>query len=273
MKKKKIVDTILNIITYVVVLSSLFPIVWLLLTALKTSADAFSMPPKWIFTPTLENFQAVINEAGFIEAYGNSLIVVIGTTFLSLLLGISAAYTLVRLDNKVTRFAGIWIILSRMAPPIGFALPLFILFSNLNLLDTYLGLILTYMTITLPFVTWLMLGFLKNVPIEVEEASRIDGCNRLQSLIRIIIPSVLPGIATCAIFAFIMAWNEFFYALILSGRETQTVTIAIQGYISSAGLEWGPMSAAAVLVILPVLLFTLFAQKGLVAGLTQGSSK
>jgi len=272
-KRKKFIDYLLNTLTYVIVLGTLFPIIWLLLTALKTKVDAFAMPPSWIFKPTMENFKNVINEAAFIDSYINSLIVVIGTTFFSLLFGIAGAYTLARLETKITKFAGVWIILSRMAPPIEFALPLFLVFSNLNLLDSYFSLIITYMTITLPFVTWLMVGFFKGVPVEIEEASRIDGCNRLQTLIRIVIPCVLPGIATCAIFSFIMAWNEFFYALILSGRNTQTATIAIQGYISSAGLEWGSMSAAAILVILPVLIFTLFTQKGLVQGLTHGSSK
>src|SRR5699024_3821538 len=111
------------------------------------------------------------------------------------------------------------------------------------------------------------------VPIEIEEASRVDGCNRFQSLVRIIIPAVLPGIATCAIFSFIMDWNEFFYALILSGRDTQPVTISVHGYISSVGLVCGPISLAAILVILPVLIFTIFAKKCIVQGLTQGSSK
>jgi len=272
-KKQNILHYVLNIITYIIVLGALFPVIWLLLTALKTKVEAFTMPPNWIFKPTFENFRQVLTESGFIDSYINSLIIVVGTVFLSLVLGVAGAYTLSRLKTKATRFAGVWIILARMAPPIGFGIPLFLMFSELNLLDSYLGLILTYMTITLPFVTWLMLGFLNGVPIEIEEASRVDGCNRFQSLVRIIIPAVLPGIATCAIFSFIMAWNEFFYALILSGRDTQPVTIAVQGYISSAGLEWGPMSAAAILVILPVLIFTIFAQKGLVQGLTQGSSK
>lgn len=272
-KKKHILNYTLNTITYVIVLGSLFPLIWLLFTALKTKLDAFAMPPSWFFKPTFENFKNVLNESGFIESYLNSLIIVVSTTFFSLLFGIAGAYTLARTNSKISKFAGIWVILSRMAPPIGFALPLFLMFRYLNLLDTHMSLVLTYMTITLPFVTWLMVGFIKNVPVEIEEAARIDGCNRIQTLIKIIIPSVLPGIATCAIFSFIMAWNEFFYALILSGRNTQTATIEIQGYISSSGLNWGSMSAAAILVILPVLVFTLFTQKGLVRGLTQGATK
>lgn len=263
----------LNILTYIIVISLLFPIIWLLITSLKTRMDAFSMPPKWIFTPTLENFRNVLNNSGFIGSYINSLIIVIGTTFFSLVLGILGGYSISRTKMKFTRFASVWIILSRMAPPIGFALPLFIMFRYLNLLDTYISIIITYLTITLPFVTWLMVGFFDNIPKEIEEAARVDGCNRLQSLIKVLIPSVLPGIATCAIFSFIMAWNEFFYALILSGRNTKTATIEIQGYVSSSGLDWGTMSAAAILIILPVLLFTMFAQRGLIQGLTQGASK
>ncbi|WP_099355250.1 carbohydrate ABC transporter permease [Fredinandcohnia onubensis] len=271
--KKRSVHYGLNTITYVIVIGALFPLVWLLMTALKTGADAFAYPPVWFFEPTFENFQKVLSQPTFVKSYLNSLIVVLGTTFFSLFFGITSGYSLARNNTKIGNFMGLWIILARMAPPMGFALPLYIILRQIGLLNTHIALILVYMTITLPFITWLMMGFFKRIPIEIEEAARIDGCTRIQTLFRVVIPSSLPGIATCAIFSFIMSWNEFFYALIISGRETRPASVEIQGFISFEGINWGELAAASILVILPVLIFTMFAQKGLISGLTQGSSK
>ncbi len=271
--KNRFTNYFLNTFTFVVVILSLFPLLWLLLTALKSRVDAFSMPPVWFFTPTLENFKNVISQSTFVDSYINSLIVVVGTTIFSLLFGITSGYSLARSKSKISGFMGIWIILARMAPPMGFVLPLFLVFRKMGLLDTHLALILVYMTVTLPFVTWLMVGFIKSIPIEIEEAARVDGCNRLQTLIYIVLPSSLPGIATCAIFSFIMAWNEFFYALIISGKNTRTASIEINGFISFTGINWGDLAAAGILVIIPVLIFAMFTQKGLIRGLTQGATK
>lgn len=260
-------------LTYVIVLGSLLPILWLFTTALKTRVDAFAMPPTLFFEPTLDNFRAVLQQGSFTSAYTNSLVVVLGTMVLSLVFGISAGYVLSRNTGRPAKFMGRWIILARMAPPIGFAIPFFLLFGRAGLLDSYPGLILVYLTITLPFVTWLMVGFFRDVPPELEEAARLDGCSRIEALFRILIPAVRGGIATCAIFAFIMAWNEFFYALIISGRNTRPASVEIQGFLGSAGVDWGQLAAAAFLVVLPVLLFTAFAQRGLLRGLTSGAVK
>jgi multiple sugar transport system permease protein len=271
--RKKITHNVLNYLTSIVVFCSLFPLFWLFLTAIKSRLDAFAMPPVWIFEPTIGNFVSVLTKSEFIESYINSLLVVIGTTFFSLWFGIASGYTLARSTSKASNFMGLWIILAKMAPPMGFVLPLFLIFGKIGLLDTHIALILVYMTVTLPFVTWLMVGFFKRIPIEIEEAASIDGCNRLQTLIRIVIPSSWPGISTCAIFAFIMSWNEFFYALIISGRNTRTASVEIQGFISFVGVNWGELAAAGILVIIPVLIFSLFTQKGLIRGLTQGAGK
>ncbi len=271
--RNKIGAASLTVLTYVIVIGSLLPLVWLLTTALKSRVDAFAMPPKWLFEPTLDNFTAVLEQGTFASAYLNSIITVLGTTAFSLIFGVSAGYVLSSSRSRSGTFMGRWIILARMAPPIGFAIPFFLLFGKLGLLNNYLGLILIYLTITLPFVTWLMVGFFKDLPPELEEAARLDGCSRLHALIRVLTPSVRSGIATCAIFAFIMAWNEFFYALIVSGMDTKPASVEIQGFISSAGVNWGELSAAAFLVVLPALTFTIFAQRGLLRGLTSGSVK
>lgn len=265
--------TIRIALTYIIVLGSLLPLLWLLSTALKTQKDAFASPPVFFFIPTLENFTKVLAQGDFLAAYGNSLVVVLVTTLFSLLFGVTAGYTISRTSGKATTAMGMWIILVRMAPAMGFALPFFLMFRLLNMLDTYPALVLVYMTITLPFVTWIMAGYFRTVPIELEEAARMDGCTRIEALFRVVVPSSWPGIVTCAIFSFIMSWNEFFYPLILSGRNTRTAPVAIQGYISSSGVNWGELAAASIVVILPVLVFTIFTQKGLVRGLTAGAIK
>lgn len=262
-----------TLLTYLIVLASLLPLLWLVSTSFKTQVDAFKLPPKFIFTPTLDNFRRVFERASFIHGYVNSFIIALGTTSLALIFGISAGYSLSRPSGRGGKYMGRWIILVRMAPPVTFAIPLYLVFSRLGLLDNYLSLIITYLTIVLPFVTWLMRGFFKSLPPEMEEAARIDGCSRIQSLFRILIPSVKSGVATCAIFGTIMAWNEFFYALVISGRNTRPVSVDMQSFISSAGTDWGALTASGLLVVAPVLFFTVFAQKGLLRGLTSGAVK
>jgi len=254
------------VLTYVMVLGSLLPLVWLITTSLELGEEGNLLP-------SFDHFASVIGQGDFLAAYGNSLIVVAATTVLSLLFGVTAGYTIARTKARTTGAMGIWIIMVRMAPAMGFALPFFLMFRWAGLLDTYLALVLVYLTITLPFVTWIMAGYFRSIPVEIEEAARVDGCSRIQALFRIVVPNSWPGIATCAIFSFIMSWNEFFYPLILSGRETRTASVAIQGFISYAGVDWAELAAASVIVILPVLVFTIFTQKGLVRGLTAGAIK
>lgn len=272
-KRLSLGKLLLNIVTAAMVLLTLFPLVWLLSTATKTKLDAFAIPPVFIYKPILESFKGVLGKNDFIASYWNSLVVVAGVTLFSLVLGIPSAYAITRTRFKGAKFAGLWMILSRMVPPMGFVLPMYLIFSRLKMLDTYIALVLVDLTVSLPFVTWLMMGFFKQVPEEIEDSARIDGCSRIETLFRITIPLVTPGIVTCAIFSFITSWNEYFYALIISGRNTRTAPVVIQGFVSFSGLNWGQLSAAGLLVALPVLLFSLFVQRGLVKGLMGGGIK
>jgi multiple sugar transport system permease protein len=261
----------LTLLTWCIVLTSLLPLVWLFGTAIKPRLDAFAYPPVWSFEPTLDNFRAVLARGNFVRSYVNSIVVALGTTAVSLVLGIASGYAIARSRSRVSAAMGTWILLARMAPPMGFVLPLFLLFRYLGLLGTHFALIVVYLTVTLPFVTWLMVGFVNRVPVEIEEAARIDGASRLQTLLLVVVPATLPGIAASSIFAFIMSWNEFFYALIISGRQSRTAPVEIQGFISFTGINWGELAAAGVFVIVPVLVFSLFTQRGLIKGLTAGA--
>jgi multiple sugar transport system permease protein len=249
---------------------TLSPLAWLLSTSLNPAGNSLGGMPVGL---SLENFGRVASQTDFLLTYANSLIVVVATTALTLLFGVSAGYALARSDSRAARAMGRWIILARMAPPMAFALPFFLMFQQLHLLDTYGSLVLIYLTITLPFCTWLMAGYFQSVPIELEEAARIDGCSRIGALRRVVLPSAAPGIATAATFSFISAWNEFFYPLIVAGRTTKPASVAIQGFLSSAGVDWGGLAAASILVLAPVFVFSVLTQRRLVSGLTSGALK
>lgn len=261
----------LTVLAWAIVVLAMSPMLWLVSTAFKTPADAFSNA---IFArPTLANFARVASQTDFLSTYLNSLVVVVLTTALTLAFGVSAGYALSRSDTRGARAMGRWIIVVRMVPPMAFALPFFLMFQRFHLLDTYGAIVLVYLTITLPFCTWLMAGYFQSTPVELEEAARIDGCNRLQAFWTITLPLATPGIATATTFSFISSWNEFFYPLIVSGRTTKPASVAIQGFIGSAGVDWGGLAAASLLVLAPVFFFSVIAQRGLVAGLTSGAVK
>lgn len=270
---KKVSHLSLNVLTVIIVLIGMLPMVWLFLTAIKPKIIAFAIPPVYVFKPTLMNFINIFSESDFIRSYYNSLIIACLTTIVSLYFGTLSGYSLARSSSRLSRAMGIWIILTRMASPIMFILPLYLTLRNLNLLDSYLGLALTYQIITLPFVTWLMTGFFKGVPVEIEEAAFLDGCGRVKSLFVINLPLVLPGVVTCAIFTFIMAWNEFLYALVISGRNTRTAPIMVQGFVTFEGVNWSDLAAVGVFVTLPVIIISFIFQKGLIRGLTGGAFK
>lgn len=271
--KNRIINGILNLFTGIIVLASLFPLYWLISTSMKNKAEAFAIPPKWLFLPDLTNYVELLMNEAFLRSLKNSLIISAWTTVFAVVFGVMAGYALARNNSRSGNAMGIGIILARMIPPMGIIIPFYIIFNYLSLTDHYVSVVLIYLTTVLPFVTWLMMGFFQGVPVEIEEAGMIDGCSRVQTFLRICLPVVKPGIATCAMFAFMMAWNEYFYAVIMTGNSTKTAPIYIQSFVSSSGTNWGALCAAAVIVVLPILMFTIFCQKSLVRGLMGGAVK
>lgn len=271
--KRKLMNKSLNVVTGCIVLASLFPLYWLLSTSMKSKAEAFAMPPKWLFVPNPDSYLELLKNPAFLASLKNSLVIAVVTTVLALVFGVMAGYALARNNSKSGNAMGIAIILARMIPPMGIIIPFYIIFNYFSLTDHYASIILIYLTTVLPFVTWLMMGFFQGVPREMEEASMIDGCGRVGTFIRVCLPVVTPGMATCAMFAFMMSWNEYFYAVIMTGNRTKTASIYIQSFVSSSGTNWASLCAASVLVILPILIFTIFCQKSLVKGLMGGAVK
>lgn len=271
--RKRIGNVTLNVLTGVIVIASLFPLYWLISTSMKSKAEAFALPPKWLFTPDFSSYIELMHNETFLASLKNSLVIAVVTTVIALFFGVMAGYALARNNSKSGEGMGIAIILARMIPPMGIIIPFYIIFNHFSLTDHYLSVILIYLTTVLPFVAWLMMGFFKGVPVEIEEAALIDGCNRVQTFVKVCLPIVTPGIATCAMFAFMNSWNEYFYAVIMTGNRTKTVSIYIQSFVNSSGTNWSSLCAASVIVILPILLFTIFCQKSLVRGLMGGAVK
>ncbi len=273
-------------------LFAVFPVVWSYLNSFKPPEQIFELPPNVIFTPTLHNYAVIFGLEVGAEAEGvaqtqaatgaasqlpkyfmNSLIISVGTTVLSLAIGCLAAYSLARFRFAAKRYMLLAILFVRMVPTVVLAIPIYTLWRALGLIDTHQGLILAYLSFNLPFVIWMMRGFFVDIPVEIEEAALIDGCSRLNALIRVILPLAAPGIATTSVFALLLGWNEFLFAVLLTADKAKTLTQAILNYVTDRAILWGNLYAAASIVLLPVLLFSLVVQKHLARGLTGGAVK
>jgi multiple sugar transport system permease protein len=252
---------------------TLFPIYWVAAASFKTELVLYARPPQWLFTPILDNYRRVLYNIPFFEYLTNSLVIAIGTTVGSLVLGTLAGYGFARFRFRGSGTVRFLVLVTRMAPRMVLVVPYYLLMQRLGLLDTYTGLLIAYVSFALPFSIWLLIGFFMDVPIEVEEAAMIDGCNRVGVLLRIVIPIAAPGLVVAAIFAFLVSWNEFLFALILSGVYVKTLPVVIAGLNTDVGPLYGEMSAAAVMVMLPNIVMTLVLQRYLVRGLTLGAVK
>ncbi|WP_407530960.1 carbohydrate ABC transporter permease [Methylobacterium oryzisoli] len=251
-----------------------FPILWSVLNSLKTEQDILAYPPKLVFAPTLDAYRDVLfGPASILPNLVSSLVIAAGTTVLTMVMAIPAAYALARLKLPGKRFAGFAVLAAQMLPPVGIIIPYFLILRNIGWLDSYQGIILIYLSFSLPFAVWLLVSYFEDIPFEMEEAAYIDGATRLRTLWRIIIPQVRGGIAVTVVFVFLNAWNEFLFAVVLSGNTVRPVTIAIFNFVSVEQTLWAKLAAASVLAMLPVIVLGLVAQKHIVKGLTVGAVK
>ena len=251
---------------------TLFPVLWLIQLSLKVETEAFRMPPKLWFVPTFENYLALL-QGKFARSFGNSLIVSVATTLISLLLGVPAAYALSRAGFQADKGIALWILTTRMAPPIAFAIPFFLTYRYLGLIDTLVGLIVIYLTFNLSLVIWMMRTFFDGLPRSLEEAAEIDGATPWGAFLRIALPLAGPGLATTAIFCFLFAWNDFFFALVLTRSRAQMAPVAIVNFMNYEGWEWGKIAAGGCMIMLPVVAFSLLVRRYLIRGLTAGALK
>ena len=265
---------VVSALALLIVLAYALPYVYLVATSLKPAADVQQIPPS--FLPgrvSFENFATVLNDSTLPRAFLNSIIVATGTTVLSLALAVPAAYAATQYRRNLTTLFLLFALITRMVPAVSLGVPLFTILKSVGLLDTRLGLVLAHTTNAVPLALLLMAAFFEGLPKELEEAARMDGCTRFQAFVRVILPVMRGGIAVTALFAFIASWNEFLFALLLSSEAAKTAPIVIAEYNSVYGLAWGPMTAAAVLYSLPVIIVTLVLQKQIIGGLTFGAVK
>jgi multiple sugar transport system permease protein len=262
---------------------TVFPFVWILLTSFKAPGDILSVPPKFMFAPTIDNYAALVigeqrgqyssTRPDFPLFFLNSTIISLGAVALSVMAGIPAAYALARFTFPLKDGLAFVLMSFRFVPFIAFVIPLYILYQRLGLYNTHAGLIFAYQLITLPFTIWMLRSFFQEVPLEIQEAAKIDGCSWLGVLVRVILPLSMPGIAVTVILGFMFCWNAFNYPLMLAGRQTFPVTVGAIQFISYEQVLWGQMAAATIVAALPQLLLSLMVQKYIVRGLTMGAVK
>jgi len=251
-----------------------FPVIWGILTSFKTERDVLAYPPVWIFTPTLDNYRAVLSGADSILPNLWSSIVVSSTaTLLTMLFAVPAAYAIARLKYPGKQTSGFYVLVTQMLPPVGLVIPYYLVLQRIGGLDTYSGLILIFMTFSLPFAIWLMVSYFEDIPLEMEEAALLDRAGRLRALWYVILPQVRGGIAVTTIFVFLNSWNEFMFSVLLGGNRVRPVTVAMFNFISVEQTQWARLAAAAIVAMAPVILIGLAAQRHIVKGLTVGAVK
>lgn len=277
MKTRRTPISTLGILASLLILGffSLAPVVWGISTSFKTDAGIYSLPPKWIPNPiTFANYASILSNTTMLRYFVNTLIISSGAMFFSLLVGILGAYgfSRYRFPGKSTM---LWSILfTRLLPRVTIIIPLYIVLRNLRLLNTYAGLILVYMLVVMPLAVWLLKGFFDNLPYEIEEAAVMDGCSPMGVLMRIIVPISLPAIASVAMYAFILSWNEFLFALIMTnGKAIRPISVGLAFFIDEAGIHWGPLMAASMLMSIPAITIFMLLQTQLVRGLSEGAVK
>ena len=255
----------------VLVSPALLVFLWMLSLSLKNEVDNTAYPPVFIpWPPTLDNFVAVFAKNDFVTYALNSVIVSFSATGLALLVGVPAGYGIAKAQAKR---AALLILVARITPGLSYLIPLFLLFQWLELTGTLLPIVITHLVITVPIVVWIMIGFFEGLPAELEEAALVDGATIWQAFRHVAMPLARPGITVALILAFIFSWNNFIFGVVLAGRETRTLPVAVYNVLTFEQVSWGPLAAAALLVTLPVLLLTLLMQKEIVAGLTAGGVK
>jgi multiple sugar transport system permease protein len=264
---------LLNFAAAFVVALWLFPVYWVLLTSFKPIQEINSAVPVFIFTPTTENYTDLFEKFDFARVLMNSVIVTFVTCAIVVALGILAAYALGRMKVPGEKHIALWILSLRFMPPIAVAIPFYIQWQDLHLLDTYPGLIIVYVAFGLPFAIWLLRGFLADVPVELEEAALLDGLSRLQIIWRIVVPVILPGIASTAIFTFVFTWNEYLMALMLTSFNAVTVPVTIAKFVMPYTILWGDLSAAVMIQVVPMLIVVFLLQRHIVRGMSLGAVK
>lgn len=270
-KKHRILHTTAYYVAvYLILLSVIFPFLWMVLSSFKMQSQMLNLKYLFRFDATSKNYRDLFSNYNFFRPILNSFIIALISTGLSLVLALPASYGIARFGMKKT---SLLLLVVRMIPAITFLVPWFVIFTFIGIVDTHFGLILAHMVVALPFIIWIMVPFFESLPKELEESAAVDGSTRFNSFLKIILPISGPGIVTSAILSFVFSWNNFMFGIILSGRNTKTLPVAIYGFISYTDINWGGLMAGSVVVTIPVIVISLFLQKYIIKGLTAGAVK
>lgn len=265
---------VLVAVTAALLLAWVFPLIWAVIVSLKSETEVLAFPPRLFFEPTTRNYEdALFGGFSIMPSLVTSLIVSTATTMLTILLAVPAAYAFARLRLIGKRGLGFYTLATQMVPPVGLVIPYFLILNRFGWLDTYHGMVIVYLTFSLPFAIWLMVSYMEDIPREMEEAAFLDKANRLQTLWHVILPQVRGGIAVTVIFVFLNAWNEFLFAVQLGGNTVRPVTVAMYNFVSVEQTLWAKLSAAALVAMIPMIVIGIAAQRQIVKGLTVGAVK
>ena len=274
-KGKRVGDILCNVYLIILAVFAVFPLLWLLVSSFKSSSEMLNNPTKILpIQWTLENFKTVLITLNFTINIRNSVIIAAATTLIAIVISSLAAYGVVRFFPKLGDVMTKVLVTTYMVPSIMLVIPYAMVMAKLGLTNTRIGLVLVYLSFSVPYAVWMLVGFFKTVPIGIEEAARIDGANKLQVFVRVVLPLVAPGIVSTAIYVFINAWNEYLYSMILmSSSDKTTISVAVKTLEGADILNWGSLMAACAIVVVPSIIFFCFIQSKLAGGLSDGAVK
>lgn len=265
---------VVTLIAWAVGIVIFFPILWTVLTSFKTEAEAVATPPSFLaFDWTLENYTEVRQRSDYFLHFWNSVVISVGSTLLGLLVAVPAAWSMAFVPGKRTRDVLMWMLSTKMLPPVGVLIPIYLLFRDFGLLDSRIGLVIVLTLINLPIIVWMLFTYFREIPGEILEAARMDGAGLRDEILFVLLPMAVPGIASTLLLNIILAWNEAFWTLNLSASQSAPLTAFIASYSSPEGLFYAKLSAASTMAVAPILVLGWFSQKQLVRGLTFGAVK
>ncbi len=274
--KKLLGNTIIKILIGAFTVLYLIPVYWVIVTSFKPETRAMTWPPQFIPSKVvLDNYRVAFEFKSVFWYMKNSLVISIGSVLVSMIVGALAAYSFAQLKwkRKTKKNLLLWIVSLKIMPPIAVAIPLFLIFVALKLIDRYIGVIIAYIFFNLPFVIWLSYGFFKELPKEIVEAALMDGCSIVRMFLKVVIPLTAPGLITVLLLTFMTSWNEFLFAIKLTAFNTRTLPVLISGFIIDRGLLWGQLCAVGTIAVIPVIIVAVFIQRYIVSGLTFGAVK
>lgn len=273
MKQKRSVRIILFAASALVSMIFLFPLYWTVVTSFKTYKEAFRQPPALFVMPNFDNYIKFFSDSNILKLLLNSIVITFFSVVIPMALGVFASYALTRSTIRGKEGYGLFLLASRFVPPISTLIPIYIIFRKIGLYDTRSGLILLNCAMNIPYVVWMMRGFIKDVPLSIEESAWVDGCSRVKAFFKMVIPMCRTGIVATAVLIMVFSWNEYLYAMMMTSTKAKTLPLSMMAFMGEQGIEWNMMATAGVVILLPTIVFSILTHRHLGSGLSFGAVK